>query len=63
MLPWIIIAIVIAVIFGVINFKDLYSRLCSFYNKILPVAQKAIIDTKNKAQTKINNVAKKTKKD
>lgn len=61
MLTWIIIAIAIGVIFGVINFKDLHSKIKILWNNLLPMIQKTLNDTKIKAQKKIDTVTKKDK--
>ena len=62
MLSWIIIAIAIATIFGVINFKDLKNKLLQNYNKILPIAQKKLTEIKSKISSPTNNTQNNDKK-
>ncbi|MBE6452534.1 MAG: hypothetical protein E7012_03480 [Alphaproteobacteria bacterium] len=61
MFTWIIIAIAIATIFGVINLKNIKSQSIEFWNKFLPIAQKTISETKSKAQNQLEKVKKKDK--
>lgn len=61
MLTWIIIALAIGVIFGIIDFKNLHLKTKSLYNQLIPIAKKTIADTKNKAQAKIDSINSKNK--
>ena len=61
MLTWIIIAIAIATIFGVINIKELKTKTIELWKEYLPIAQQKITEAKSKAQNQINNVKKKDK--
>lgn len=58
MFTWILIAIVIAAIFGLINLDNLKNKAITLWNKYLPEAKKYA----NQAKEKIENV-KKNKED
>lgn len=58
MFTWILIAIAIAAIFGLINLEELKNKSIALCNRYLPQAKKYV----NQAKTKIEN-AKKNKED
>ena len=66
MLTWILIAVVIAAIFGVINVESLRSKAISLWNQYLPMAKKYAEEAKakvNEAKAKIEDKNKDNKKE
>ncbi|MBE6445704.1 MAG: hypothetical protein E7019_06640 [Alphaproteobacteria bacterium] len=55
MFTWILIALIIAVIFGVINVDNLRNKFIALWNKYLPVAKKYANNAKAKIEEKIQN--------
>ena len=54
MFTWILIAIIIAALFGLINFDDIRAKLIDLWKKYGPQAQKYIADAKTKIEEKQN---------
>ena len=50
MLTWILIAIIVLALFGVINFDDIRAKLIELWNKYWPVAQKHIKEVQKKIE-------------
>ena len=55
MLTWILIAIIVLALFGVINFDDIRAKLIELWNKYWPVAQKHIKEAQKKIEANKKN--------